>query len=454
MPPILEDSPTAEPKIKVNQPVISKPEYKGLTVDTRYQPTISITTHVEGSSWSVNYYSQILDSDSAIGGQSVNKNAIYQQYRLIKDFELKVTSPLSTSQDESSKSLTVTGSANVYPFLIPNEGDMFLADIGDGREGIFKVTSSERKTFFKETVHVIGYTLIDYSTEERIADLKQKTIDTLVFIREFLLYGQNPLLQEQQVELMMRLRQHYSIICERYFRSFLSNEFKTLILPSQTHPVYDHYLVKAIRTFFNTYDSHELSNVKILNCDGDDIMKTTTLWDVLRERDRDLLKFAIRKTGIISARNFEKNPMLEGIYHSGIHYVVYPKDPELMVDYQIRYNEKAMALEELQNVPSKLRRLSDLIPDTDFEGLTLPDLPVINKVLDDDHYILSEKFYNEAPEGKSMFEVCVDHYIDHKAPNMGMLLALCTKCHSWGALERFYFMPILLLLVKTAVLKV
>ena len=34
MPPILEDSPTAEPKVKVNQPVISKPEYKGVTVDT------------------------------------------------------------------------------------------------------------------------------------------------------------------------------------------------------------------------------------------------------------------------------------------------------------------------------------------------------------------------------------------------------------------------------------
>ena len=58
-----------------------------------------------------------------------------------------------------------------------------------------------------------------------IGDLKQKTIDTLVFIREFLLYGQNPLLQEHQVELMMRLRQHYSIICDYFSTNSIFSSF-------------------------------------------------------------------------------------------------------------------------------------------------------------------------------------------------------------------------------------
>ena len=32
--------------------------------------------------------------------------------------------------------------------VIPNVGDMFLADIGDGKEGVFAVTASDKKTMF------------------------------------------------------------------------------------------------------------------------------------------------------------------------------------------------------------------------------------------------------------------------------------------------------------------
>lgn len=449
--PLVNPKPSAPPVEAPHAPVISKPEYRGVTVDTRYTPNAALLSHVEGSSWTVNYYSQVLAADSPLAGQSVTMNAINQQYKLIKGMEFKVTSPLNTSQDPVSKSMIITGAANIYPFLIPNEGDMFLADVGDGREGIFKITATERKSVFKETIHTVEYQLIDYSTDLRRGDLNAKTVQVLQFVRDFMNYAQNPLLEEDDYTTMRELQMRYGEIASRYFRMFTSNEYKTLLVPGQEFPIYDHFLTNAIMAMFNTYDAPEIRNVRKLNVDGDDLMKCVTIWDVLRERDITLLKYCNRKVGLVSVRSFERNPMMEGIYHSGISYVVYPKDPELLVDYQLKPREKAMALEVMKDTPSQVRRLEDLLGDKTFEGLTLPDSPPIRKVLVDDYYVLSQQFYDDVNPGQSLLELCVRDYLTDKAPNNKALLALCDTYHAWGGLERYYYIPILLILIKASI---
>jgi len=453
MPPIIgEDNKLITEAVKVVAPVITEPEYRGVSVDTRTVPTLGLTTHVEGSSWTVEYYSQVLDKDSALAGQNVTKNAIYQQYRLIRKMELKVTAPLATNQDTQGGSMVLVGTANVYPFVIPNEGDMFLADIGDGREGIFRITHVDRKSIFKETIHVIEYQLINYSTDELRGDLNMKTIQTLIFVRDFLQYGQNPLLQEEEYLLLDRLQHEYFGILNKYFKSFVSNEYKTLLIPGQSKPVYDHFLTTIVFSFFNLADSPEIRTIRKLNCDGDDVMKVTTIWDALKCRDHKMLKYCIREVGLVSNRTFDKNPMLEGIYYSGINYVVYPKDPELTVDYQIHHIQKILAEQKLQDAPSQIRRLGDLIADNEFQGLTLPGTPAIKKVLVDDYYVLSQAFYDNSQTGKSLLELCVDDYLHHKAPNIKALITLCNTYHAWGALERFYYGIVLLIMVKSAIL--
>ena len=150
------------------------PESKGVVVDTRYESKANLLTHVEGAPWNVNYYSQVLNTDNAPIGQQPDRNAIYQQYMFIEMFEIKVTQPLTTSQDPTSKEMTLIGAANVYPHVIPNRGDMFIADVGDGRTAIFKVTNTERKSIFKDTCYAIDYMLINYTTKELRADLDSR----------------------------------------------------------------------------------------------------------------------------------------------------------------------------------------------------------------------------------------------------------------------------------------
>lgn len=447
--PIVDPDDKASVVEKPNTVRIAAPESKTVVTDTRYDPAKSLLTNIEGSSWTVTYFSQVLDSDSALSGQNATLNPIYQQYRRINNFELKVTTPLTASQEADSKSMNFTGSANVYPFVIPNEGDMFYADIGDGKIGLFKVTASERMSVFKDTAHKIEYLMTDYLEDQRKADLEAKTVQTLHYVKDYLLHGQNPLIHEQDYQDLLDLEQWRDELIRKYFHWFTSREFKTLLVPGQQNPTYDPFAVKAITSFFDTRQAPELRHLRVLNVDGDQAMKSTCIWDALTRCDERLLRHGHRRTGLVFARSFERNPMMEGIYWSGIHYVVYPKDPELSVDYEFTARPKFVISEDVTAAPTRISSLQDIFAEnTLFAGLPYSGAPVINSVGLDDHYVFSKAFYEESNEGQSKLELCVRDYLKRKALDTRVLTALCRTCHGWGGLERFYFIPILLILIN------
>jgi len=125
--------------------------YKGVTVDSSVTPLENIIQYVEGSVWEVEYYSQVLDSDSEPQPAQPGMAPAYQQYTQVKGLELKVTSPLAISHDSESGSNIAEGTAYIPMAIIPNKGDHFFADIGQGREAMLTVTSVERKTHYKQS---------------------------------------------------------------------------------------------------------------------------------------------------------------------------------------------------------------------------------------------------------------------------------------------------------------
>lgn len=256
---------------------VTAPEYKGVTVDTKMVPLSSLLTHVEGASWSVNYYSQVLDRDSATAGQGLGTNPIHQQYRLIKQMELKVTSPLMMSQDPESKVITYSGQATAYPFVIPNEGDMFLADIGDGREGIFQIHTVTRMSVFKQTCHTIEYRVVDFTDPQRLADFERKTVQTFQYDKDFLMHGQNPLLFEEDYANVAYLRKNYKLLTDRYFKLFFGREFNTMLVPLQLTPTYDHFITGALLDNFTTWESNEVRYIRKLNMDDDQVSRAVNI---------------------------------------------------------------------------------------------------------------------------------------------------------------------------------
>ena len=78
-----------------------------------------------------------------------------QQYREIFDLEIKQTD-FSFDFDETNQEATASGTATIYPPLIPNFGDVFIADIGNGTVGLMAVHGLVKKSIFKQACKNIG----------------------------------------------------------------------------------------------------------------------------------------------------------------------------------------------------------------------------------------------------------------------------------------------------------
>lgn len=313
---------------------VAPPEYKGITVDTAKQQLSSLLIYVEGSSWITEYYSQVLNSNNELGPLQPNLPTPYQQFTKIKEFEFKVTDPLTHTQNSETNEMEVTGSATFYAGVIPNVGDMFLADIGDGREGVFAISASEKKALFTSTVYTVSYVLTGFNGAEKRVELEQKVVKTVYFRRDFIKHGQNPIIIEENVLDIEKINKYLNTFKEYYFSRFYGNEWKTLILPNQESTVYDPFLLKAVTDMFDTDEHPLLKRIQYYNIEGDEALKQNTIWTALLNVDRSYLLNAVKEMWGISTEYWSKYPLLKTIRFSGINYIIYPTQPLSTVNNQ------------------------------------------------------------------------------------------------------------------------
>lgn len=448
--PIVKSNTPIETTPKVYTPTVEPKEHKSVVVDTKYTPLSNLITHVEGAQWKVNYYAQVLNRDNAVTGHNPTKEAPYQQYTYIQEYILKVSSPLSTSQDEETKVMQVTGTATCYPPLVPNVGDMFVADIGDGRSGIFQVTLSEKKSIFKESVYEINYALVDYATGDRLHDLNKKVVKKVYFLMDFLEHGQNPFLSEEEWGLVRDLNKEYRYLAQDYVETFFSKKWKTFILPNQTASTYEHFITKAISHWLSSNIHPDLMYLKIYNTADDPYLSAFSIFDAIEERDLRSIRKCFTEVFVSSTREFHQNPRTQSLRYSGIQQVVLPLNASYKVKEEERRTRKHPRILVCQQgccSSSGVIEESDNIRETTL----LDGIPLTPTLSLNDSYILSPDFYNQETDNLSHLEIQLLNYFEREALNAKVILKIIFDMTNWTLLERFYFTPILLVLIKATV---
>lgn len=430
---------------------ISHPQYSGVSVDQRWTPKTDLLTHVEGSSWVVDYYSQVLGNDSPLSGQQLTVSPAYQSYKKIKSFELKVSTALSTSQDDESKEMTVSGSAIVYHAVIPNEGDMFIADIGEGKTGVFRITSTVKKSIFKAACYEINYSL-DTDQQEKKNDLESKVVDTVHFNKDYITLGKDPLILTNDHVALLNLKQAYDVMSYQYFKKFLSHEYKTLILPNQGgKSIYDPYLTRFLLDTVDNWECQDARLVRMLSVDDDPVMKCSSLWTALLRREQQYLDTSFSQVGLVSTRTFSSNPRFNGIRYTGIGYVVYPTDSVVAVDNEIMTNTKPLSELRIAASAAKQGQLNAMVRAVNLQA---PQgyWSDIKPVTCDEYYVLSEAFYARNEE-QSYLESVVWRFIEGQSIEAQVLIDASKALNNWGALEQFYYTPIVMLMTKSLIMQ-
>ncbi len=492
---LMSQDPASTPVEKPIETIrITSTSNSSVLVDNRWIPRINLITHIEGSSWNVDYYSQVLTKDSQLSGQQISVSSANQQYTKISNFVLKVTSTLTSSQKED-KSMEVTGEAIVNPSLIANEGDMFVADIGEGRLAVFEIYKTTKLSIFKEACYQISYKLIS-DEANRIEDLLNKTVKETVYHDSFNLFGKNPIIVKDEHSILIELHEEYRKVLEYYFKRFFSKEYKTMLVPMQSTIVYDPFLVKFLLSEFNTRDCNEIKYLIKYNTQNHDELESNSLWDSIKHRDIEYLNSSFTKYFLKDVKSLSGLVVSNGIRYSGVKKVIFPNDSKLSVDKTI---DRTLPVENVvvDNQPlgnsdinlrvTNLRNLkgSNELPTQVEDGIldgyytllengqqmsvfnvlsnnqtttpnTTDPVSFINipknqlpASLNDGYYVLTENFYLNKVNDLSIFEGLVLRYINKESVDKTNILNICKEFHKWSLLQQFYFLPIVLTMVRS-----
>jgi hypothetical protein len=447
---------------------IEQPTYKHALVDLKVTPVSSLLVHIEGSSLTVDYYSQVLGGSEQPCPFQESQPGVYQQYMLVKGYELKLQGSLGQSSDGETQRMTVSGNATMYPFLAPNYGDMFIADIGDGRAGFFAVSSApNNKSILKETGFEIAFELVRYVDQALIDKLHSRVIKTTHFVRDFLTYGQNPILADVDLLTKETAELQTRQLLNRWLTRFYSREFKTILVPGQTGATYDPYIVDVILKLFDRNEHPLIAKIRQLNCDELPQIDDFVLWNALIRLDPMLVLMLSQKTWLIDTKYFSSYPVYDGIYFSGVVKVVYPHqvDDSVDNDYACQILQPAgEAFKDLEDMNVSLGTVYQYNVAGGFEDpgdfveptVTTEELPLIHPVLLDDYYVFSQNFYDKVAGAQSLLEVLTNDYLAGNAVDKDKLFSICEdiKTKKWGRLEEYYYIPVLLILLKHLIRKI
>ena len=153
--------------------------------------------------------------------------------------------------------------------------------------------------------------------------------------------------------------------------------------------------------------------------------------------------------GTVTTKGFNNDPMMETIYYSGISSIVYPKYINESIDHNLTGMNKAYPTLTVK-ATSPLVESYGAISDSDRVEVLGKDMTIIHPVTIDDYYIFSENFYKDLPN-KSVLEVVVQNYLQNEANDPILIYKLLKNSWKWGAIERFYYIPILFILTMDIV---
>lgn len=429
---VTENNQTNLPGLVERQPEITQRPERSSVVDTNYVPATHLLAHVEGSNWTVTYYKQQLGLADELKPLQIGTSPAHQQYQQISQFNLKVNTALSQSQDEETKEFQVTGEATVYYSLIPNVGDMFVADVGDGTAGLFTVTECERMSYSKDTCYRIAYVMISPITDAQQADLDLKSTSKVVFDLTMLELLDNPFLVETDYNRLVSLHALDEKLRRHLMERFWSPDVQTLKVPQQQTATYDGYHAlyarsiglgdysKPIRIYHNgisTYDA------------------VASIWGLLSDMSSDGLPYVHPTFGSAFVKTFQGQPVARGIAYSPFKYSVYPNGNYDYIDEHFPRVESEPLQMQLPNQPF----------------VTPPFLnqrPYINAIDCDNCYVFSQAFYDMQADQMSVLERMIFNMLSGVAVDPTQVLLLGNYVPKMRPLEQFYYIPMILALIN------
>lgn len=425
-------------------------------VQTRNQPRQSLITQAGGSIFPITVYKQLVREHDSVKPQALNLDAPYQQYEKINNVETRLQGDFSYSFEEEEGDRVITGTLILYPGLYLNTHDMFEADVGDGQLGLFHIYSQpEPLSWMGQACQQIQFRMVARDDALRQADLKAKTVEEFYYVVDFIRFGKNPVLISSLYHDYRMLYRTSETMISEYLRLFFSPISQTLMIPGQEQKngnCYDPFLVSAVLGVLETTQHPLLRKVQAHNTDAQYAFRTTTIWDALLQMEPSHLHLACQQLGLVQKGVLKTRANYGGAYWAQIDMVVFPIESREDAD-SVRSPTMQYTTTRLSDGPAPIHDFNRLIREKDLTDVKVVEereakekVPNIINVNVDDYYVFSKAFYEEDYTKMSKLEKLVWSVLNQQELDVPVLAELVRQSKEWDKLERFYYVPVLMIL--------
>ncbi|ANZ48911.1 virion structural protein [Erwinia phage Derbicus] len=381
--------------------------------------------YTSGSPWPVDYYHRLSGMNDPKSFFDPAVDNATQQYEEIKSQVLRVGSALSWSQG-TNKEFTVSGEATLANSIIPTEGDIFIADIGDARRGIFAVNSTQRNAYNKIATYQITYTLLYEVSPESERVLRDAVVRTFHYVADRAWVSEDTLLTQDEFNAFLKIREELEYFENMYVRMYYDQELGSLRQPVTARKNYDVFLTQFVRDIGLNRTPDELTIYPHTPYRHDEMF---TVWKALVWHNASMLPQCHRDGKWFQVQTFRTYQVPNTVGWSRVQSTVF-------FDSQLR----------LKNIP-------DVVPDfdavedrrSDFEGTLLKDLPMFVKPTLTP-YVFTEAFYGGSYG--SVLEYALQLYLNKAKLRADIPLKLAEEVKRLPLTAQFYFAPVVYLLLK------
>lgn len=420
--------------IKEVSNVATEPE-KTAVVDTYRVPTSHLLQYGEGTPWPVRaYYRRILGTNDTMELFDAGNVNPTQQYQKIENLVISVISPLQPRQDSQSKAFDIQGGGNISNSIIPNQYDVFIAEIGDGDFGIFSLISSERKSHNKVAAYAVEYQMLYRLTPELQEILDNKVTETFVYDERRIAVREDPMMTKEAHNRFVSVLEAIRHIQRTYPLDFYDKGSQSLRVPVKNTYTHDAWLTNFARNIGCMDERNSYTIYPHPPYRPDDVR---TVWWALENNIEP--RHVSSKFKKYHASSFAGMMRPGSIGWSVFDYTLFPADIDPL-NISRAHPGKAV----IHPLPlDKSQGFEPEISDTTVSDLDT-NLPYVLPI-DDDYYVFSEKFYGGG--AASLLEHLMRCYLKHIPITPQDTMAVTQRVLDLPDLERFYYLPVCVLLL-------
>lgn len=220
-------------------PITKKDNEASITTQTVYNDpknTPTTITEINGTKWEGTYYQQILKQDDIPRNLDLQLDPSLQQYRKINNAIVYLSGPPTFTINQSTGDSEITATAIMFPSIVPNKGDHFVAKLNDGNFYIFYVENQTPLKFNKNTAHEIDLKLFSVYDQRYIDNLNVKTVEIAYYNDNDSSLSHKAPSKTKPVDIAKIVRV--------YFDYFYDPFTQTFVYPDEDNKIYDPFVVE------------------------------------------------------------------------------------------------------------------------------------------------------------------------------------------------------------------